>query len=104
MQEIGDAILYLLASLEAILTLCPPHAAATFYPKPKFVAHQRYAMTNLIRTFAGMAGGFIIWDVTAWAQGPVFMVNVAVALVIFVTLEDPVFANWANIIGTTLVV
>ena len=101
-NEILDALMYLLAGLEAILTLSPPDITAPLYPPPKFVAHPRYAMTNLIRTIVGMGVGFLVWDITAWPQGPVFIVNIAVALVIFVALDDPVFANFANIIGTIL--
>lgn len=102
LKQLADSLLYLLAGLEAIVTLNPPDPAPPSYPAPQFVAHPRYAMANLIRTVVGMVVGFMIWDVTAWPQGAVFMVNVAVALVIFVSLDDPVFANSANILGTTV--
>jgi uncharacterized membrane protein YccC len=100
MKELLDALVYLLAALEAIVTLHPPEPAPPLYPRPTFVAHRPLALTNVIRTFAGMLLGFVIWDVTAWSHGAVFMVNIAIALVIFVALEDPLFANLANIIGT----
>jgi uncharacterized membrane protein YccC len=101
-REIIDALVYLLGGLEAILTLHPPDAVSPLYPQPKFVAHRSYATTNLIRTVLGMLLGFVIWDVTAWADGATFLVNVAVALVIFVTLDDPVSANRPNIIGNLI--
>jgi uncharacterized membrane protein YccC len=101
-KEIVGALLYLLAGLESILTLSPPDTASPLYPLPKLVAHPRYATTNLIRTIVAMAVGFMIWDVTAWTHGVVFMVNIAVAAVVFVLLEDPVIATGATIIGTTL--
>lgn len=94
--------MYLLGGLEAVLTLHPPDLVSPPYPRPKFAAHRSYATTNLIRTGVGMLSGFIIWDVTAWADGDTFLVNVAVALVVFVTLEDPVSANWPNLIGNLI--
>jgi uncharacterized membrane protein YccC len=101
MKEILDAVVYLLAGLEAILTLNPPDAAPPAYPRPTFVAHRPYAITNAIRAIVGVLLGFLIWDVTAWSHGIVFMVDIAVALVIFVTLDDPVVANFAAIIGSS---
>jgi uncharacterized membrane protein YccC len=101
-KECIRALRYLMGGLEAILTLAPPETPPEHYPRPTFAAHPRHAAINLIRTIVGMAAGFLIWNFTAWAQGPVFMVNIAVAMVIFVSLDDPVSANWANIIGTTL--
>ena len=100
-REILEALEYLLAGLEAISTLHAPEAAAPPYPRPTFMVHRQYAMTNAIRTIVGILLGFLIWDATAWSHGVVFMVNIAVAGVVFVTLDDPVFANLANIIGTT---
>jgi uncharacterized membrane protein YccC len=100
-KEILDALVYLLAGLEAILTLSPPEAAPEPYPKPTFVAHRPRAMTNAIRAAVGILLGFLIWDVTAWSHGIVFMILVAVALVIFVNVDDPVVANLAAIIGST---
>jgi len=102
LKEIVAALLYLLAGLESILTLNPPDTASPLYPQPTLVAHTRHATSNLIRTIVGMAVGFLIWEVTAWPHGPVFMVNIAVAVVIFVSIEDPVVATGATIIGTTL--
>jgi uncharacterized membrane protein YccC len=101
-QELLDSLVYLLAALEAILTLHPPEAAPPLYPRPTFVAHRPLAMTNVIRSFAGILLGFLIWDATAWSHGAVFLVNIAIALVIFVTLEDPVFACQATVIGTAV--
>ena len=99
LKEIFDAILYVLAGLEAILSLSPPVDLPPIYPKPTFVTHPRYATTNLVRTVVGMLAGFAIWDATAWANGDIFMVNVAVALVLFVANDDPVAGNWPNLIG-----
>ena len=101
MNDILHPLEYLLAGLEAILTLNPPETAPLCYPRPTFVVHRTYAMTNLVRTVVAVLWGFLIWDATAWSHGPVFMVNIAIAAVIFVTLDDPVFANLANIVGTT---
>jgi uncharacterized membrane protein YccC len=101
-KEIVSALLYLLAGFEAILTLRPPVDAPPLYPEPKFAAHPEYATTNLIRTVAGMLLGFIIWDVTAWSSGDIFMANVAVALVLFVAMDDPIAGNWPNLIGNLI--
>ena len=84
-KVILDALVYLLAGLEAILTLHPPDAAPRPYPRPTFMAHRPHAMTNAIRAVVGI----------------VFMIDIAVALVIFVTLDDPVVANVAAIVGST---
>jgi len=101
-KEILDALAYLLAGLEAILILRPPEAAPAPYPRPTFVAHRPHAMTNAIRAVVGILLGFLIWDVTAWSHGIVFMILITVALVIFVNLDDPVVANLAAIIGSTI--
>jgi uncharacterized membrane protein YccC len=102
MKEILVALLYLLAALQTLLTFKPADATTPLYPRAKFVAHPRFATINFIRAVVGMGVGFVIWDLTAWPQGPVFMVNIAVAVVIFVTIEDPILANWANVLGTTV--
>jgi uncharacterized membrane protein YccC len=101
-REIGAALLYLLASFKAIFTLRPPVDAPPLYPKPTFATHPDYAVTNLIRTVVGMLLGFVIWDVTAWSHGVTFMVNVAVALVLFVANDDPIAGNWPNVIGNLI--
>jgi len=102
MTEILDALLYLLGALEALLTFHPPDHAPRQYPPARFVTHPQLASTNLIRAAVGMGMGFVIWDLTAWPQGSVFITNIAVAVVIFVTIDDPILANWANVLGTTL--
>lgn len=99
LKEVFDSLRYLLAGLEAILSLSPPIDAPPLYPKPTFLTHPDHATTNLIRTVIGVLVGFAIWDVTAWANGDIFMVNVAVALVLFVANDDPVAGNWPNLIG-----
>jgi uncharacterized membrane protein YccC len=101
MNEIIDALMYLLAGLEAILTLNPPGAPPPVYPKPTFVSHRKYAFTNFVRTAVGVLLGFLIWDVTAWSHGIVFMIIIAVVGVVLVTLDDPVIAIWAAIVGST---
>ena len=98
-KEIFAALDYLLASFKAILTSCPPVDAPPLYPRPKFATHPESATTNLIRTVVGMLLGFVIWDVTAWSHGDTFMVNVAVALVLFVAMDDPIAGNWPNLLG-----
>jgi uncharacterized membrane protein YccC len=90
-DEIIDPLLYLLTSLEAILTLHPPDRAAPMYPRPKFPTHRRSAIINLARTVVGLLCGYFIWDATAWPHGPTF-----------VTLDDPVSGNWQNLIGNTI--
>jgi len=94
--------MYVLAGLEAILTLKPPDAPPPVYPKPTFAVDRQHAFTNLIRTVVAVLLGFLIWDVTAWSHGIVFMIIIAVAGVVLVTLEDPVVAIWAAIIGSTI--
>ncbi|HUO07831.1 MAG TPA: FUSC family protein [Phycisphaerae bacterium] len=102
LQEIINAICYLTAGLEAIMDLTPPRLAPPLYPPPKFVAHPHYATTNLIRTVVGIVLGFIIWDVTAWTHGDIFLVYIAVGVVMFVANDDPVAGNWPNLIGNLI--
>lgn len=101
LNEIVDALLYFVGGVEAILTMNAPTIVSSIYPRPKFVAHSHDATINFIRAIAGIAVGFIIWNLTAWPQGATFLVNVAIAVVVFVTLDDPVMANRANLISTT---
>jgi uncharacterized membrane protein YccC len=49
-----------------------------------------------------MGLGFVIWDLTAWPQGPVFMVMIAVAVVVLVTVENTVVVVWAAAVGALL--
>jgi uncharacterized membrane protein YccC len=46
-----------------------------------------------------MGLGFVIWDLTAWPQGPVFMVMIAVAVVVVVTIENTAVVVWAAAMG-----
>lgn len=102
LKDIVAALAYLLASFKAILTLRSPVNAPPLYPRPKFATDPESATTNLIRTVVGMLLGFVIWDVTAWSHGDIFMVNVAVALVLFVAYDDPIAGNWPNLIGNLI--
>jgi uncharacterized membrane protein YccC len=102
MTTILDALLYLLAALEALLTFSPPDAAPTLYLPARFVAHRRLATINLIRAVVAMGLGFVIWNLTAWPQGPVFMVMIAVAVVVLVTVENTVVVVWAAAVGALL--
>lgn len=101
-NEIIDALMYVLAGLEAILTLKPPDAPPSVYPVPTFAVDRQHAVINLIRTVVAVLLGYFIWDVTAWTHGIVFMIIITVAGVVLVTLEDPVVAIWAAIIGSTM--
>lgn len=101
--DVISPLRYLLGSLEAILCLRRPRVAVPrMYPPPTFVRRPVYALTNLARTVVGVLLAFAIWNYTAWANGDVFMINVVVALVLFVTMDDPVAGNWPNLFGTIL--
>jgi uncharacterized membrane protein YccC len=101
MRETIHVLLYLLGSLQALLTFQPSDAATPLYPPPKFMARPCAATINTIRAIVGMGAGFIIWDLTAWPQGPVFMVIIAVVVVVLVKIDDPVIAVWAAVVGST---
>ena len=101
MRRTIDALLYLLGSLQALQTFRPPDPATPLYPPPKFVAHSYAAAINMIRAIVGIGAGFIIWDLTAWPQGPVFMVIIAVVVVVLVKIDDPISATWAAVVGST---
>jgi uncharacterized membrane protein YccC len=101
LQETIHALLYLFGSLQTLLTFQPPDATTPLYPPPKFMARPYAATINLIRAIVGMGAGFIIWDLTAWPQGPVFMVIIAVVVVVLVKVDDPIIAVWAAVVGST---
>jgi len=101
MRETIHVLLYLLGSLHALLTFQPPDAASPLYPPPKFMARPHAATINMIRAIVGMGAGFIIWDLTAWPQGPVFMVIIAVVVVVLVKVDDPIIAVWDAVVGST---
>jgi uncharacterized membrane protein YccC len=101
LQETIHVLLYLLGSLQALLTFHPPDATTPLYPPPKFMARPYAATINMIRAIVGMGAGFIIWDLTAWPQGPVFMVIIAVVVVVLVKVDDPIIAVWAAVVGST---
>jgi len=102
LAEIASAMQYLLASVEAMLTLKAPNKPIRSYPAPKFLAQRERAKINLARAVVGMLLAFLIWDATAWTEGAPFMAFAAVALVIFVSLDDPVAGNRLNLIGTVI--
>lgn len=101
MRQTIDALLYLLGSLQALLTFQPPDAASPLYPPPRFAPRPYAATINMIRAIVGIGAGFIIWDLTAWPQGPVFMVIIAVVVLILVKIDDPISATWAAVVGST---
>jgi uncharacterized membrane protein YccC len=101
MRHIIDALLYLFGSFQALLTFQPPEPATPLYPPAKFAGRPYAATINFIRAIVGMGVGFMIWDLTAWPQGPVFMVIIAVVIVVLVTIEDPIEAVWAAVVGST---
>ena len=102
MREIIHALLHLLRSLQALLTFEPPDPSTPLYPPPRFAARPHAATINMIRAIVGVGAGFIIWDLTAWPQGPVFMVIIAVVIVVLVNLEDPVVAVVGGVLGSTI--
>jgi uncharacterized membrane protein YccC len=102
LTEIVSAMQYLLASIEAILTRKAPNELIRSYPAPKFLAQRERAKINLARAAVGMLLTFLIWDATAWTEGALFMAYAAVALVIFVSLDDPVAGNRLNLLGTVI--
>jgi uncharacterized membrane protein YccC len=99
MREILDALLYLLGALQALITFSPPDPAPRLYPSARFVAHRNLAIINLIRAVVAMGLGFVIWDLTAWPQGVVFMVMISVAVVILVTIENTAVVVWIAAVG-----
>jgi uncharacterized membrane protein YccC len=96
-----DALLYLLGSLQALQTFQPPDPAPPLYPPPKFVAHSYAATINMIRAIVAIGVGFMIWDLTAWPQGPVFMVIITVVVLFLVRVDEPIIAIWAAVVGST---
>ena len=101
MRQTIHALLYLLASLQALLTFQPPDKAIPLYPPPRFTARPYTATINMIRAIVAMGVGLVIWDLTAWPQGPVFMVIIAVVTVVLVKIDDPIIAIWAAVVGST---
>lgn len=97
-----DALLYVLGSLQALLTFTPPAPATPRFPAPRFAANLHSAVINLVRAILATGAGFVIWDLTAWPQGPVFMVIIAVVVVVLVKIENPIPANWATVVGVAV--
>jgi uncharacterized membrane protein YccC len=101
MGETLHAPLYLLSSLQTLLTFKPPDVKTPLYSPPKSMARPPAATINMIRAIVGMFAGFLIWDLTAWPQGPAFMVIIAVVVVVLVKVDDPIVAIWAAVVGST---
>jgi uncharacterized membrane protein YccC len=98
--EITSALLYLVAAIEAVLLLKDPeNVAARTYPPLVFFAQHRRAVTNMLRAVVGILLGFAIYDITAWSDGPFFLVNIAVAMVIYLQLDNPLTLNTLNLVG-----
>ena len=101
MRQTINALLYLLGSLQALQTFQSPDPATPLYPRTKFAAHSHAATINMIRAIVGVGAGFMIWDLTAWPQGPVFMVIITVVVIFLIKVDDPVIAIWAAVVGST---
>ena len=101
LRQTIDALLYLLGSLQALMTFQPPDAAIPLFPPPRFASRPYAATINMIRAIIGVGAGFIIWDLTAWPQGPVFMVIIAVVVVVLVNIDNAIIAIWAAALGST---
>ncbi len=102
-RDLISALSYVLASFQAMFELREPDKpAVTRFPAPKFPTDRRRAIINSWRALLGITLAYGIWDLTQWSQGSLFWVNVAIALVLFLTLDDPVAGNRANLWGTLI--
>lgn len=98
--EIISALQFIIVAIDAILTQRQPdYVHVQRYPAARFLPQHARAVTNLKRAIVGIIAGFLIWDATAWPQGSFFLVNVSVALVIYISLDNPLALNFENIIG-----
>ena len=58
--------------------------------------------TNFNRAAIGLLVGFLIWDATAWSQGSFFLTVLSVALVIYISLENPLALNNLNLLFASI--
>ena len=98
--ELVDAVAYLLAGLEAILTIRPPVRSVRPFPPVRFAPERSKSWAAFFRVTVGTVLGFIIWDVTAWPFGTTLLVNVAVALIITLSADDPLAGLRGFLTGT----
>jgi uncharacterized membrane protein YccC len=101
--EIISAVQYVLVVYDAILTQRQPHyAQVQRYPEPRFVGMHMRAWTNFNRAAIGLLIGFLIWDATAWSQGSFFLTVLSVALVIYISIENPLALNSMNVLSASI--
>ena len=100
LSEIVSAIHFLVASIEAVLMLqSPDEMVSRNYPPPLFLPMYRRAWINLARAVVGIVVGSLIYDATAWPDAPFFLVNVCVAMVIYLQIDNPLTVNALNVVG-----
>ncbi len=87
--ELTGGVAYLLAGLEAVLTLCPPARAVRPFPPVRFAPERAKSRAAFFRVTVGTVLGFLIWDATAWPYGTTLLVNIVVALIITLSADDP---------------
>ena len=100
LAEIISAVRYVLAAIESVLMLKDAdQSAVKAYPPAVFLPMYHRARINLMRGVTGIVVGSIIYNVTAWTDGPFFLVNIAVAMVIYLQIDNPLTINAINLLG-----
>jgi len=101
LMEIVSGLRYFVACIESILMLKEPILPPTIgYPPPQFLPRRAVAMANALAAFLGIGCAYFIWDATAWNEGSAFVTYVAVAVVLFLALDDPVTASRVCVVAT----
>ena len=87
-----DAAAYVVASLEAVLTVRPPARPVRLFPPPAFAPERDRSWVVFLRTGIVVGGAFLVWDATAWEAGEIFLISMATLVTIPLTMEDPLLA------------
>jgi uncharacterized membrane protein YccC len=86
--EATDALAYILACVQATLSLEPPTEPVRLYPPPTFSIDRRPGYAVLVRCAVGTPLAFLVWDATAWTSGPSFLVYTSVMLILSAMAGD----------------
>ncbi len=95
---LGIVCAYAASALSEVFQGDPGNAAPVVFPQPSPATIR----ANAERVFVTFAIGWIIWVVTAWSSGPIFIVLVGALVVNFTTVPNVDRAAWGALWGVGL--
>ena len=95
-DRLGEGLLGLAGAHDGVVLLRDPLRAPAAMPQPRLhVSDPLAALINAIRSAAVVGLAAMIWILTAWPSGPVFVIFAMVVAMLYVLREEAAFAGAA---------